>query len=206
LKITDLEEQFEKASELLGKIRKDIKIIIASGNHDGVRIMEPQPKFDEKYAWTLYNLENVILVNNPSEVNIAAKDEFKGFNVLIYHGFSFHYYANNIPSLVKEKAVHSPEKIISYLLKNRHLAPTHTSTLYFPSKKDDLMIRNIPDIFVSGHTHKSGVSYYNNILIISNSTWESKTAFQEKMGNEPDFCKIPMLNLKTREVKILDFE
>ncbi len=206
LAIPDIEKQFEKAAELLGKIRRDIKIIIAPGNHDAIRIMEPQPMFDEKYAWPLYNLKNVILTGNPSSIVIGAKKGFSGFNILIYHGYSFHYYANNIPYLIQEKAVHSPEKLMKYLLKNRHLAPTHSSTLYFPSENDPLIIKDIPDIFVSGHTHKSAVSYYNNILVISSSTWESKTAFQERMGNEPDFCKVPMFNLKTRAVKILDFE
>jgi DNA polymerase II small subunit/DNA polymerase delta subunit B len=42
--------------------------------------------------------------------------------------------------------------------------------------------------------------------LISVSSWESKTAYMEKMGNNPDFCKVPMLNLKTREIKLLDFE
>jgi DNA polymerase II small subunit len=87
------------------------------------------------------------------------------------------------------------------------LAPSHGSSLYFPSQNDDpLVIKQIPDIFLSGHTHKSAVSYYNNILTISCSCWESKTAFEEKMGNEPDFCKVPIFNLKTRSIKILDFE
>jgi len=191
---------------LLGKIRKDIKIILSPGNHDAVRIMEPQPVLDEKYAWTLYDIKNLILTTNPATVNIGAKKEFQGFNVMTYHGYSYHYYANNIPRLMEEKAVHDPVKIMKYLLKNRHLSPTHSSTLYFPSESDPNLIKDVPDILVSGHTHKSGVLYYNNILNISVSSWESKTAFQEKMGNEPDFCKVPMFNLKTRELKILDFE
>ena len=29
--------------------------------------------------------------------------------------------------------------------------------------------------------------------------------YQEKMGFKSDYCKVPMFNLKTREVKILDF-
>ena len=206
LVISDVEEQYAKVAELFGKIRKDIKIIIAPGNHDAMRIMEPQPFLDEKYAWPLYNLKNVVLVTNPSTVNVGKTDLFEGFNVLMYHGYSIHYYANNISRLMKEKAAHQPEKIINYLLLNRHLAPTHSSTLYFPSEKDPLMIEDIPDIFVVGHSHKSGVNYYNNILVISGSSWESMTAFQEKMGNKPDFCKVPMFNLKTRAVKILDFE
>jgi len=206
--IQNVEEQYSKAAELLGKIRKDIKIIISPGNHDAVRIMEPQPILDEKYAWPLYNLKNILLVGNPCQVNIGSKPEksFNGFDVLMYHGYSYHYYANNIPKLIIGKAVHNPDQIMHYLLKNRHLAPTHSSTLYFPSIDDPFIIKKVPDIFVSGHTHKSAVSYYNNILTISASAWESLTKFQEKMGNEPDFCKVPMFNHKTRAVKILDFE
>jgi DNA polymerase II small subunit len=77
---------------------------------------------------------------------------------------------------------------------------------YFPLGKDPHFISKVPDIFVSGHTHKSGVSYFNDILIISVSSWESMTPYQEKFGNKPDHCKIPMFNLNTRAVKILDFE
>tara|TARA_Y100000034_G_scaffold119266_1_gene160857 strand:+ start:3906 stop:5522 length:1617 start_codon:yes stop_codon:yes gene_type:complete len=206
LKISDVELQYAKAAELLGKVRNNIKIIICPGNHDALRIMEPQPLLDEKYAWPLYNLKNVILVTNPSQINIGSRKGFSGFNILLYHGYSYHYYANNVPRLMKEKAVHQPDKLMHYILKQKHLAPTHSSTLYFPSLDDPLIIKNAPDIFISAHTHKSAVSYYNNILTISSSSWESKTAFQEKMGNEPDFCKVPMFNLKTRAIKVLDFE
>ena len=206
LKISDVESQYAKAAELLGKIRNNIKIIICPGNHDALRIMEPQPLLDEKYAWPLYNLKNIIFVTNPSQVNIGSRKGFSGFNILLYHGFSYHYYANNVSRLMKEKAVHQPDKLMHYLLKQKHLAPTHSSTLYFPSADDFLVIKDVPDIFISAHTHKSAVSYYNNILTISSSSWESKTAYQEKLGNEPDFCKVPMFNLKTRAIKILDFE
>lgn len=206
LEIKDLEEQFLGVAELLGKIRKDIEIIIIPGNHDCVRIMEPQPIFDEKYAWPLYELKNVTVLENPSQTNIGAVKGFSGFDVLVYHGFSLPYYASTIPKLISEKAMNSPEKIMIYLLQNRHLAPTHASTQYYPSENDPLVIKKIPDIFFAGHTHKSAVTYYNNILVISGSSWEGKTAYQEKFGNEPDHCKVPMLNLKTRAVKILDFE
>jgi len=206
LKIVDLEEQFIALANLLDKIRKDIRIIISPGNHDGVRLMEPQPPLDEKYAWPLYDLENVTLTTNPSHVNMGFNESFIGFDVLTYHGFSFPYYANNVSRLVEKKAMNFPDLIMKYLLRNRHLAPTHTSAQFFPSEEDHLVIRNVPDIFVSGHTHKSAVSYHNNILIISVSCWEAMTPYQEKFGNDPDHCKVPMLNLKTREVKILDFE
>jgi DNA polymerase II small subunit len=206
LEIKNLEDQFTGLAELLGKIRKDIKIIISPGNHDGVRIMEPQPLLNEKYAWSLYDMENVIMTGNPCYSNIASRDGFSGWDILTYHGFSFPYYAGNISSLIKKKAMNCPEEIMKFLLKNRHLAPTHGSTQYYPLEKDFLLINKIPDIFVSAHTHKCGVSYYNNILVVSISCWEAMTPYQEKFGNKPDHCKVPMVNLKTRAVKILDFE
>ncbi|MGY4884718.1 MAG: metallophosphoesterase [Nanobdellota archaeon] len=206
LEISDLEEQFIGLAELLGKIRKDIKIIISPGNHDGVRVMEPQPFLDEKYSWPLYEMENVIITPNPCYVNIGEQESFSGFNVLTYHGFSYPYYANTIPSLIRKRAMNCPEEIMKYLLKNRHLAPTHSSTQYLPLEKDGLLIREIPDILVSAHTHKYGLSYYNNILVVSVSCWEEMTPYQEKFGNIPDHCKVPIFNLKNRKMRVLDFE
>lgn len=204
--IHSLEEQFCKIAEVLKKIRSDVQIIISPGNHDGVRIMEPQPIFDDKFAWALHDMKNVTLTGNPSSINIGAKKSFSGFDVLTYHGYSFFYYAGNINSLIKNKAAHKPEIIMKYLLKHRHLAPTHSSTQYYPFEDDALFIKQVPDILVTGHLHKSSVSYYNNILLVSISTWESLTDYMEKVGSKPDFCKVPMFNLKTRAVKILDFE
>ncbi|MEX0920570.1 MAG: metallophosphoesterase [Candidatus Pacearchaeota archaeon] len=205
LKIKDLEEQFQGIAELLGKIRKDIKIIVSPGNHDGVRLLEPQPFLDEKYAWPLYNLRNIIMTGNPATINLGGKGDFPGFDVLTYHGFSYPFYANNIPSLI-QKGMNAPEDIMKYLMKHRHLAPTHSSVQYIPYEEDELVIKNVPDIFVSGHSHKCAVSSYNNILIVSTAAWESETEYQKRKGNKPDFCKVPMMNMKTGEIKILDFE
>ena len=167
--------------------------------------MEPQPPLDEKYSWSLYSLPNVIMTGNPAYVNIGATKDFPGFDILTYHGFSYPYYANTVPSLL-EGGVNAPEKIMAYLLKNRHLAPSYSSVQSFPSEKDELVIRKVPDIFVSGHLHKFAISSYNNVLIISNSAWELETENQKKRGNKPDFCKVPVFNLKTGGIKILDFE
>jgi len=46
---------------------------------------------------------------------------------------------------------------------------------------------------------------YNNILLVASSCWQAKTPFEEKVGNNPDPCKVPVFNLKSREIKILDF-
>ncbi len=206
LKIKSIKDQYKKVYDLLSKVRRDIKIIISSGNHDGVRISEPQPKLNKKYAKSLYEMENVFMANNPSDVIIGKQEDFDGFRVLIYHGFSYIFYINNVSRFVLEKAFNNPEKLMKYVLKNRHIAPVYGSSLAYPNMEDKLIIKNIPDIFVSGHLHKSSIDYYNNILTISVSSWEPPIDYQKKMGICPDFCKVPIFNLKTRETKILDFE
>lgn len=206
LAIPVLEEQYKKAAELFRMIRKDIKIVVIPGNHDCVRLMEPQPPLDEKFAGDLYKLSNVIHASNPSYITIGEKENFPGFNILLYHGFSYPYYANNVPSLMTRGESLIPSKIMTYLLKNRHLTPTHSTFIqHYPSEFDPMTIRKIPDIFVSGHTHKGSVDYYKNILLISTTCWEELMPYQEKMGFQSDYCKVPMFNLKTRKFKVLDF-
>jgi DNA polymerase II small subunit len=150
-------------------------------------------------------MKNVTLTGNPAYVNIGAGKNFSGFDVLTYHGSSFPFYSNTIPSLV-DKSLNEPDKIMAYLLKNRHLAPTYSSVQICPSEKDEMVIKKIPDIFVSGHIHKCKISYYNNILVMSGAGWEEETEYQKRKGIQIDFCKVPMINLKTRAVKILDFD
>ncbi len=205
LVIDDVFEQYNKVAELFKKIRKDITIIMCPGNHDAVRIIEPQPHFNEKIAKKFYEMKNVLLLTNPAYVNIASSKNFSGFNIFMYHGASFDYYANDIEILRLNSPYKRPEIITNFLLKKRHIAPTHASTSYFPCERDSLILRKIPDIFVSAHVHKSSVSHYNNILSISCSCWQGRTPYQEKFGHIPDPCKVPILNLKTGKVNVIDF-
>jgi DNA polymerase II small subunit/DNA polymerase delta subunit B len=68
-----------------------------------------------------------------------------------------------------------------------------------------MLIKEVPDIITTGDVHRTDIDSYNNVLIIANSCWQSMTAFEEKVGNVPDPCKVPILNLKSREIRILDF-
>ncbi len=200
LKIKDIKKQYEKFTELLKKIRKDIRIIICPGNHDAVRVAEPQPVIDEYFAPELHKMKNLTLVTNPCYVSLR-----EGFNVLMYHGAGFHRLIRDVESLRMSNAYDKPAQIHKHLLKRRHLAPTHSGVVYIPGNKDPLLMRQIPDIITTGEIHRTDVDSYNNILIIANSCWQSLTPYEEKVGNHPDPCKVPMLNLKTREIKILDF-
>jgi len=92
LEIFDIKEQYKQLSELLDKIRKDVTIIMCPGQHDGVRLAEPQPLIGKDYGEEMYNLDNLILVSNPSLVEIGCSEDEqngaqkKGLKVLMYHG------------------------------------------------------------------------------------------------------------------------
>jgi DNA polymerase II small subunit len=206
LLIKDIRLQYEKLAELLSKIRKDVTIILCPGQHDSVRIAEPQPAIDRFFAEPLYNLDNLILVSNPALVNIGASREFQGIKVLMYHGASFHSLIDDIEELRILNAHHSPSRVVKHILRRRHLAPTHSSVVYIPTDTaDPLAITTIPDVIATGELHRTDISSYNNILTVSCSCWQSITPYEEKIGNEPDPCKVPILNLKTGQVNIIDF-
>ncbi len=206
LAIEDITEQYVEFSRLIKKIPKDKEIIICPGNHDAVHLAEPQPAFNREFCGSLFEIPNVTLVTNPSIVNIGKKENFSGFNVLLYHGYSFDYYVANVESIRNGGGYHRSDLIMKFLLKRRHLAPSFKSTPYYPSHKEDpLLIKNIPDFFITGHIHYSSVANYKGITMISGSCWQGKTTFQEKLGHEPEPARVPLVNLKTREVKVLRF-
>ena len=206
LKIKDIYEQYKACSEKIAQIPEDKAIIICPGNHDAMRLSEPQPPLTPKLVPELYSMPNVFLVSNPASVNIGATENFSGFNVLMYHGYSFDYYVANVEEIRNNGGYDKPELIMKFLLRRRHLAPTYGSTLYVPeSAYDPLIIRQVPDIFATGHIHKSTIKMYRNITLISGSCWQSKTSFQEKVGHHPEPARVPIVHLKTRKVKLLKF-
>ena len=43
------------------------------------------------------------------------------------------------------------------------------------------------------------------VTMISCSCWQGKTTFQEKLGHKPEPARLPIVNLRTREIKVLRF-
>ncbi|MBW2974621.1 DNA-directed DNA polymerase II small subunit [Candidatus Woesearchaeota archaeon] len=206
LDIKDIYSQYEACAGLLKQIPSRIHLIICPGNHDAMRIAEPQPPLYRDFAEPIYRLPNITSVSNPALVNIHSSEEFSGFDVLLYHGYSFDYFVANVDSIRNNGGYNRADRIMKFLLRRRHLAPTHTSTLYAPdAQQDPLVIAREPDFFITGHIHKSIAANYRNITLISGSCWQSKTSFQEKVGHNPEPGRIPLVNLKTREIKILKF-
>jgi DNA polymerase II small subunit len=127
----------------------------------------------------------------------------------MYHGASLSTFINEIKELREMKAHRCPAKAVKHMLKRRHLAPMYGVShqiIYVPNEeKDPLVISEIPDIITIGDLHRADVENYKGVLIITNSCWQAQTPFEEKVGNIPDPCKVPVLNLRTRELKIFDF-
>ena len=206
LNIFDLEEQYKMCADLLGMIRKDVQIFICPGNHDAIRLAEPQPIFDKNMAESLYNLKNATLVSNPSMINIGSYEGFSGFDVLLYHGYSFDYYIDQIESIRFGGGYDRGDLVMKFLLQKRHLAPSHGSTpIIIDTDEDNLIIDKVPDFFASGHIHKTSISNYGKTTMISGSCWQSRTTFQDKVGHHPEPGRVPIINLKTRDIKLMKF-
>jgi DNA polymerase II small subunit len=206
LTILSLKEQFDEFARYMKKIPKDKTIIICPGNHDGVRLAEPQPKLHEDYAEELYKMENVIMTTNPAYVNVGRTKKFSGIDILMYHGWSLVYYANKVPTLLKAGGVENISHVMKYLLQRRHLSPFHKANQkVINSEYDPMIIRKIPDIFVTGHVHKCSIQSYRNVTLLCGSAWEDLTEMNEKFGFVPEPCRLPLINLKTRQVKVLKF-
>jgi DNA polymerase II small subunit len=206
LKVKPVREQFKLAAKKLAQIPSRITIIICPGNHEPVRLAEPQPEISRDYAGDLLDLPNIVSVSSPSFVRFHVTDNFPGFVVLLYHGISFFYYINNVENIRKAGGIEKPEIIMEYLLKRRHLAPAHGSTQAIPDPHaDELFIDEVPDFFITGHIHKSVVSNYRGITMMSCSCFVDVTDYQKKQGMVPDIAKVALVNLQTREVKVIDF-
>ena len=54
--------------------------------------------------------------------------------------------------------------------------------------------------------HPLDIERYNGVLIVTGSCWQGQTEFEEKIGNIPDPCKVLVVNLKNRDVKIFNFK
>lgn len=207
LELTSLRDQYNLLASYLKKIPKEITVFMCPGQHDSVRVAEPQPPIDFHYGRELYEIENLVLVPNPALIKLVEGD--KEFKVQMYHGGAIHPFINNIEELRLAKAHSCPARAVKHMLKRRHMAPMHgisPQIIYVPNGEvDHLVISEVPDVFCTGEVHRLDIDNYNGVLIITGSCWQAQTDFEEKVGNVPDPCKVPVFNLKSGEMKIFDF-
>ncbi len=185
LTIKDIYEQYDEAARLLGDIRSDIKIIIAPGNHDAVRLAEPQPALPETYAKSLYELKNAEFVSNPGVVSLD------GINTLIYHGRSFDDMAMSVKGFSHQRT----DLVMTELIEKRHLAPIYGERTPLASEYEDhLVIKEVPDIFHTGHVHINAYKRHKGIHLINSGTFQSQTEFQKIYNIVPTCAEVPVIN------------
>jgi len=206
LEILDVTKQYERFSELASKIPKHIHLVACPGNHDAGRIAEPQPPIYKDFGKSVYALPNMTVISSPGMVTIGKTPTFPGFDILIYHGYSLPYYADNIPAIMNAGGLKVIDKIMKFHLQRRHLAVTHKSNRYIPDAEEDpLIIKTIPDFYFTGHIHSISTGNYRNVTMINAGAWTGITEDQIKRGLEPEPARLPIINLKTREVTIMNF-
>ncbi|MDR2967457.1 MAG: DNA-directed DNA polymerase II small subunit [Methanobacteriaceae archaeon] len=185
LAIKDITTQYDEAARLLGEIRSDIKIIIGPGNHDASRVAEPQPAIPEKYAKSLYELNNIEFISNPGIVSLD------GIITLMYHGRGF----DDIAMTVKGMSHEKNELIMEELLNKRHLAPIYGERTPLASELEDyLVVDNVPDIFHTGHVHINRYKNYNGVHMINSGTFQTQTEFQKIYNIVPTCGEVPVLH------------
>lgn len=206
LNILDIYEQYHQAYEFISQIPEDKQIIMCGGNHDTMRLAEPQPVISQKFAPELCEMKNITMVSNPAVVRVHHVDDYIGLKVRMYHGYSFTYYLDKIEGLRLAGGFERPDHLMKYLLRRRHLAPSYGSTLALPMKEDPLLIYEIPDVLATGHLHKAVIAKYKSVVTIAGSCWQNNTSFQDKVGLKAEPAKVPILSLKTGKATIMGFD
>ncbi len=196
LDIDDLMEQYAELGRMLELVPPHIEMIMQPGNHDAVRPAEPQPALDDEIKELFNSESNIRFIGNPCFMTI------EGVSILAYHGRSVDDLIGDVPELTYQ----TPILAMREMLKRRHLAPIYGGkTPIAPEDKDYLIINPVPDIFVTGHVHGSGVDTYRGVKMISASAWQSQTPFQLMHNFHPDPAKVVSVNLRTGVHKTYDF-
>jgi len=197
LEIVDIYEQYERFSERLKEVPGDMEIVMIPGNHDAVRLAEPQPGFDDELR-DVMSAHDARIHGNPASVTI------EGVTVLMYHGVSLDEVIAELPE--GKGSYGDPEEAMYQLLKKRHVAPQYGGHMRLaPEEEDYLVIEDVPDVFHAGHVHKLGWGTYHNVLAINSGCWQRQTAFQQSVNIDPDYGYAPILDLDTLELTVRKF-
>ncbi len=194
LLIEDVYEQYTELARLVALIPQRIRIVMMPGNHDAVRLAEPQPALPRQVE-SMFD-SRVQFVGNPCYL------EIEGRTILAYHGRSMDDFIGNIHALSQSR----PDEVMKEMLKRRHMAPLYGGfTALAPEQKDYLVIDKVPNVFVTGHVHTCANSEYRGVKLINASSWQAQTAYQRMHNQMPDPAKVPMMHLGTGETWVEDF-
>ncbi len=191
LSIQNIYGQYTRFQELIKQVPEYIEVFLIPGQHDAVRRAEPQPAIAKEFLPELSELKNFHLIGNPSWI------ELEGLTVLAYHGGALHDLYSQLSYLNPNK----PQLAIMDALRRGTVGGTYgLRQTYAPEKKDFLVLKSAPDIYIGGDMHHNGYGNYRGTLIINNGTWQNRTDFQVSKGHTPTPGVVPVLELKTMKI------
>ena len=197
LDVIDIYEQYEVFAERLKAVPGDIEILMIPGNHDAVRLAEPQPAFTEELR-DIMSVHDARVVGNPSTVTV------EGVSILMYHGVSLDEVIAETPD--DAGTYDDPHLAMHQLLRKRHLAPQYGGQMRIaPEPEDYLVLDEVPDVFHAGHVHKLGWGAYHGVLAVNSGCWQHQTDFQRRNNIDPDWGYAPILDLDTLELTVRKF-
>ncbi len=195
--IHNLDDQFRGLASILRDIPDYIHVIVAPGNHDGVRNAIPRPAIEERFIKPLVN-------EGLSVTSLGCPCQFSlhGISLLVYHGDSLIDMIGALPT----QGVEASFEAMCEMIRGRHLAPTYgKETPIAVEPRDWLVIERVPDILHCGHTHVNLIGKYRKTMIVNSGTFQNQTEYQRAIGIMPTPGIVPIVNLKTLNVKPLKF-
>ncbi len=194
LEIVDIYEQYKEFARMMRKLPDDMVIITIPGNHDIVRNPEPQPCLPEDIRKMFP--DNVLFYGNPVFLDI------EGLKILLYHGRSI----NDLSDKLNDVDTDYPVTAMKEMMKRRHLVPVYgEKTPIAPEEEDLLVIDELPDIFVTGHIHRTQVEDYHGTIMINSSTWQDQTEYQKMRDIQPDPAKVVVFDPRLNQVIVKEF-
>ena len=181
----DIGKQYEMLAEAMSGIPSHVEIILLPGNHDAVRLAEPQPPIPREYQEYFYN-DHLHFLSNPAFISLS------GVRVTGYHGKSL----DDMVTQFKDVTYETPVEGMKEMVRSRHFGPTYgMRNQLAPEDTDLLIMREAPDILVSGHVHRFGYTNYRGMHLIQGSAWQSQTEFQKMMNLQPQPAKMAIVGL-----------
>ncbi len=193
LAIHDMYDQYAKVGEYMENIPEHIIPVVLPGNHDAVRLAEPQPVLSNEVQ---SHFNSGVFVGNPCRFSAGGTD------ILSYHGKSI----DDMVMVHPDTSYDKPQDAMKEMLKRRHLAPHWGVKNQIAAEPYDMLtIDSAPDIFVTGHTHGHCLERHQGVQMVVSSTWQSQTSFQRMVGFEPKPSILSLVKLDTLESKAIHF-
>ena len=186
-------DQYEMCARKLDYLPDHITPIILPGNHDAVRPAQPQPMLEPNIQ---QKFNSAIHTGNPCRATLS------GIDVLAYHGQGMDDIIPQIDHVTYENSIEGMKE----MLKKRHMTPQWGErSALSPEEQDDMVIADLPDIFVTGHTHSHAFEWYRGVANVVSSTMQGQTDFMNMLGYASQKGFLTLYNIQNREAKVISF-